>query len=630
MTTMALIPPVTAIDATQWQPHEYPLIGHFAHFAQLAGAVVTDGPLAGWFDRPMTRMYSYAPFNARAVENYQSLAFFAGYDAPWNFYRRNPEVLRRLELVLRYVFALQDANGALPEYAPAHADTPMLAPTSFGAEYMASTLAVAGDLLPTGLRDDLVQAATRATTYVLTAAESWEHARSYSNQFLGAMVAGARLAQLTGNADLLRLVERGMDGTMREFLAAPGYLYEADGPETFGYWFVTLPRLNALAAYWPDSRITEVVRRHCAWMGRWMLPEPDGTTVTLADGHQTRTPARGEHGRQGVVTLDSGRERDGILAATFALRFPRTAHGVGAFLAGADDERRWLRLFFADSDAMTGFQRAWEATPDLLAACDWRLARGQYSPVSTLTDLPIYAPAPAAHRDAFAALPMHDATPRHEEVRDANGNAYTFVRHPRYATAFAFGEKRGRPRFGPQFLWLDGAGTLALVRYQTRAWETAFADGSGTGKTPPASVTTRREGGDTEIIAAYPDLGFTKAYVLREDEIRVRLSSAAPGGRAPQERIPLLLHETDVLRVDYGSCAVSEFYESNSGGFGVVSRIVTVERDGRTLAAFDFGAPVDAVIRRHGSYGGRVELELIFAFAPIYYRRLGYCVLIGR
>ena len=72
--------------------------------------MVTDGPLAGWFDRPLTRMSSYAPFNARAVENYQSLAFFAGYDAPWTLYRRNPEVLRRLELVLRYVFALQDAN----------------------------------------------------------------------------------------------------------------------------------------------------------------------------------------------------------------------------------------------------------------------------------------------------------------------------------------------------------------------------------------------------------------------------------------------------------------------------------------------------------------------------------------
>ena len=38
-----------------------------------------------------------------------------------------------------------------------------------------------------------------------------------------------------------------------------------------------------------DPRVLEVLRRHCAWMGRWMLAEPDGEMMILAGAHQTRT-----------------------------------------------------------------------------------------------------------------------------------------------------------------------------------------------------------------------------------------------------------------------------------------------------------------------------------------------------
>ena len=43
-----------------------------------------------------------------SLENYHSLAFFYGYEAPWNIYHKDPRVLSRLELTLNYTFALID------------------------------------------------------------------------------------------------------------------------------------------------------------------------------------------------------------------------------------------------------------------------------------------------------------------------------------------------------------------------------------------------------------------------------------------------------------------------------------------------------------------------------------------
>ncbi len=97
------VPEVTSIDRSQWRAEEYSLLFHFANFARVANAVVTEpGPLRGWFREALWRHYSYAPFNARVMENYFSLAFFYGYDAPWNIYHKSPAVLERLRLALDY------------------------------------------------------------------------------------------------------------------------------------------------------------------------------------------------------------------------------------------------------------------------------------------------------------------------------------------------------------------------------------------------------------------------------------------------------------------------------------------------------------------------------------------------
>jgi hypothetical protein len=626
------IPAITAIDPAQWQPSERPLLFHFANFARMANTVELDGPRRGWFAEPLWRQYSYAPFNARVMENYFSLAFFAGHAAPWNIYHKHPGVLERLHAALEYTFALQDERGALPEYAPASVDTPMLAPSSFGAEYLALTLELAGDLLPASLRERLANSARAAARFVLTAEESWDHARSYSNQFLAAMTAALKVERVVGESGLRPLVERGLDALLDDFAAAPGYLYEADGADTFGYFFVSLSRLTALFEEYNDPRILEALRRHGAWMSRWMLPEPDGTTIICAGSHQTRTAGRE------WLTLDTAAQQHNLAMRAADGSWPWQQHGIGALLAGDDDERRFLKLFFANREALDGWHNSW-TSGDLPGRCR---TVGEYQPISTLYALPVYA-APAAEQAAARnALPcLHDA-PGCTVEADAKGNQYAIVRRAAYSMGFAFAPNRSQATLGPAFLWNAGAGTLVLARNGGRAaWETIVGD-TGTGRLL-ASASVRDEGATVEVLAKYPEIGVQKMFVLREHAIDVLLGPDAPQGHALREHVPLLLHDSDILQLDYGRCPVAGIYESVNG-LQAVSQQLVVERGGQPVLRFDFHAPVTLrLLRRdahavgsisqvHGAHDAPLSadstryalVELRFAPAAAFYSRTGY------
>lgn len=621
------VPAVRAIDRAQWQPEEYDLLSHFVNLDRLANSVVTErGPLQGWFAEALWRHYSYAPFNARVMENYHSLAFFYGYEAPWNIYYRHPEVLRRLELALEYTFRLMGRNGAIPEYAAAELDTPMVAPSSFGMEYMASALEVAGDVMPPELRKRLATHARKAALYVLTSEEAWEHSVSFTNQFLGAMSGGARLARLTGDEELLRHVHQAGGALLGEFMSPMGFLYENDGPETFAYFFVTLHRLVPLYHEWPDDRVREVLYRHCEWMGRWMLPEPDGETVLLSTSHQTRTSGRS-------YILVPRAEAVDAHAYAVADQRPRIQKGLGALMEGGSRRADPLKLFLMTDEELEGYREAWRRMgPEALDSLREAARQSGCSPVSTLALYPTYAP-PAAERDeALASLPCLDPTPRWETMEDDRGNQYAFFRNRRYYTAFAFSTHASAANHGPAFLWLDGAGTLILAHNGGGiSWQTTLGDlrgpaGEGTARAP--AVASLRQGrGGQELVVRYGDLGFTKAYVVRDEGIDVLLGGAqGAGGRLLVERIPLLLQPEDVIYLDYGTCLAAGMSER---GLGVVTRTVAVERNGLRALTIDLGEPVSAALRPTYDATGFVRTELIFAPAPRFFGRTGYRVIAG-
>lgn len=616
---------VERIDRTQWQPAEYDLLYHFVNFSRLANSVVMEpGPLQGWFGEALWRHYSYAPFNGRVMENYHSLAFFYGYRAPWNVYYRDPAVLQRLELTLDYTFRLMGSDGAIPEYASVEMDTPMLAPTSFGMEYMAAALEVAGAVLPEALRSRLVAQARKAAVFVLTSQESWEHARSYTNQFLGAMAGAARLARLTADDALMDMVRAAGDALVGDFMSPAGFLYENDGPETFAYFFVSLQRLIPLYREWPDPRVRQGLLRHCEWMRRWMLLEPDRADIVLSSSHQTRTSG----GSSRLAPLAP--VAMGHIHATSDQR-PRMLKGLGALLGEGQSAADVVKLFAMTAEENSAYCRAWEAAgPEAGAALRDRCLVAGYPPVSPLALYPPYAPPRAELEAARATLPCLNATPYHEALTDDRGNQYLFFRQPGYYAALNFAARRTAANHGPAFVWLDGAGTLILSRNSDGpCWETRLAGpgaGHGTGKMPAlAAVREGRSG--PELLVHYPEWGLRKTYVMRQDGIDVQMSSAQNSdGRAYQEAIPLVLRESDVLRVDYGSCPAAGLSDR---GLGVVTRRVSVERGGRHLLTIDMGQPVSARLTPTPEGDGTVPTLLTFAPAPLFFWRTGYQVTFG-
>lgn len=623
------IPSVKSIDRAQWKEQEYDLLYHFVNLERLANSVnMEPGPLQGWFREALWRHYSYAPFNARVMENYHSLAFFYGYEAPWNIYYRHPAILHRLELTLDYTFRLMAENGAIPEYAPAALDSPMLAPSSFGMEYMASALEVAGKVLPQPLRQRLVQQARKAAMYVLTSQESWEHARSFTNQFLGAMAGGARLARLTNDQELMRYVHDAGDALLGEFMSPMGFLYEHSGPETFAYFFVTLHRLITLYKEWPDERVREVLCRHCDWMSRWMLPERDGRTILLSYSHQTRT------GGESFILMPNSEQGMGHMHTNKSGR-PLNQKGLGYLLAACDSRADFLKPFLMTAERYREYCAEWERMGQeaVEALKEDSLSEG-YAPVSTLALYPMYAPPQEEVSRAWNSLPCLNRSPRWEIMQDERGNQYAFFRRSGFYTAFAFSTHRSLANNGPAFLWSDDAGTLALAfNGADMCWQTTLGDGrsavSARGTAKSGAMASIREGrGGHELLLRYADLGITKHYVVHDGGLNVLISPATGAdGAALTERIPLLLRPSDRIYADYGSCLASGLSDR---GLGLITKRIVVEREGNHALTIDLGQPVSATLRPVYDNSPYIRTELIFALSPCYFDRTGYQVLVGK
>ncbi len=605
------VPEVDDILKSDWKPDHYGLLYHFANFARLANSVVTEpGELQGWFGEALWRHYSYAPFNARVMENYHSLAFFYAYEAPWNIYYKDPRVLSRLELAFAYTFKLMGDNGAIPEYATAELDSPMLAPSSFGMEYMTSALEIAGEVLPDSLKERIAEQARKAAVYVLTSEESWAHARSFTNQFLGAMAGGAQLARLTGDAELSAMVDKAMPALLEvgHFISPMGFLYENNGPESFAYFFTTLNRLIPLYHETRDDRVLEVLRRHGAWMQRWMLLEPDGETVLLAGSHQTRTASgyrlntRGSRGIGDLFGAPSGDDGD-----------------TSGLQADGNDERRFVKLFLSSSEEISARHASWDGVTDPVGDAKRRSLTDGYTPVSTLTPYSGYAPTQAELSAIRHDLPCLTARKSGEWEEDDRGNQYAFFRHSQYYMGFAFSTRRTTANHGPSFIWLDDYGTSVLSANGNGAcWETLVGD-QGTGKA--TGIAEIREGrGGYEVLCRYGDLGISKTYVVLPTGIDVQVSWRNAKG-AVSEQIPLLLREDDIIHVDYGSCPAAG---TGSRVLGLVTRTLEIERKGKRIIRFDLNTPVESSLNCSADADGFIRATFTFKLPPVFFGRTGY------
>lgn len=599
------VPEVRTIDGSQWTLDEYDLLDGFVNFAWMANSVTTEpGPLQGWFSEPCHRYHSYVPFNARVQENYYSLAFFLGHDAPWNIYCRHPAVLERLELTLRYTFTLMGENGAIPELdeipSSMLAGDRMVAAGGFGAEHLAGVLDFAGELLPGDLKRELIEHLRKAIVLVLTSDIYLSHASVVTNQYTGALVAGLKLARHTGDTELRQIVERASERLLDDFISPCGYLYEADGADTSGYFLhTTLDRLVSIHHEWPDPRFREVLRRHCSWMSRWLLPEPDSGIIIQSSAHMTRT---------GVDYRTS----------------PRRLRGLGDLTAGGEpDERRFLKLLLATREDEEERQREWESEPDPVAVCQRRCQKEGYWPGMLPVRHDLYAPTRDECRKVAAELPCLDRSARVEALDDDRGNQYVLARRPDYYLGFAFADHRaGVARHGPSFLWLDGVGTMILSENGGRAcWETLTGDSSAGTGTMPALAEVREDGGEAGVTVRYPELGVKKTYALEPRSILVGLYDITATWELGllTECVPLLLREGDIVHVGYG-----RWRNCMGGKLCCYTDKVEIERAGRVVMAVRFQTKVQVWFRATFDSDGFIRAKMTFPLMPGFYGKYGY------
>jgi len=618
------VPEVHSIDESQWEPDDYDLLYHFANFAWMANCVVTEpGPLQGWFSEPCHRCHSYVPFNLRVQENYYSLAFFLAHQAPWNIYRQHPGVRERLHLTLRYTFELMGEEGAISEIdevpSAALAGDRIVAAGGFGVEHMAGVLDVAGDLLSKELRRDLIEQARKAAMLVLSSDTCQSHASSVTNQYTGALVGALKLARLTKDDELRQVAERGSEHLLADFMSPLGYLYEADGADTFGYpLHTTLSRIIALYHEWPDPRFLEVLRRHCEWMTRWLLLEPDGHALIHSSSHLTRTSPdyRARKWRpRGIERLLVGPEVHD--------------HAFGDLRPDGADERRFLKLLLETKEDELEQVRRWESEPDPVGVCRERCLREGYRAGPLLNRYELYAPSQAELPELRSNLPCQDQTPRTEVLRDDRGNQYVLARRPSYYLGFAFTERRApsAARQGPSFLWLDRAGALILSENGDRAcWQTVSNDGTRDTATMPALAEVRDEGHEVGVTVRYEVLGVRKTYVLGERSIIVGLYDITGTWQCDllSECIPLLLREDDVVNVGYG-----RWRNCVGGKLCCYTDRVEIERAGAVLVSIGLQTKTQIWFRTTFDPDGYMRVKMTFPLAPGFYGKYGYRIDIG-
>ncbi len=604
---------ITTFDPAQWKPQEYPLFGKFVDFARVCNCVVTDqGKMQGWFSEALWRTDVYAPFNGRVLENYYSLAFFYGCNAPWNIYHGDVQILKQLDLVLNYVFGLMREDGAIPEYNIAALDRPMLASSSFGAMYMSFTLEVAGKTMPAAMAKELYKHSLSAARFALSDEHCYLHATSFSNQILGAMTAAAKLARLNNDAAPLSLLNRAGEALLGEFMSPTnmGFLYEQDGADTFSYFLTTLWCLTALYQEWPDERVLEVLRRHGAWMSRWILPEPDGKTMLISTGHQTRSP--------GGHRLPN-REYNGLGKIMQSLLSGQT---------GDEDERRFLALLLLNKEKVAKQDRLWEAAalnPLRSVATERNKATGSaYKPVNPLLLYPRYAPAKTMQKEIMRTLPCLEQQTGAENLVDKRGNQYIFVRQPGYYMGFAYQAHWSQAHEGPQFLWLDKLGTIALSANCGRGgWETVIGE-IGTSRENMMAHMRKCDVDAHEITVKYSKIAqVEKTYTLRPGSVNVGLYAPWTGGRKLSERIPFLLHKTDTIHVDYG-CAPTPCIE-----FRTITRTVAIERKGMQALSLELPSPILVSFKPIVCDDNYIKTMVSFEFPGIIFNRTGYRLLIG-
>jgi hypothetical protein len=518
---------------------DVPLLLH--HFAQVANAVVEEGPNRGFLNIKINREpKDNEPYNARIQENALSLAYFYTTDRPWNPYHGDAAVRVRLEAMLEFWCKIQHPEtGLFSEYGPTNFS---LAPTGFGIMHMARVLDLLGTKngpkIDSAVFDRTMAAQRKAILSMLTRDDVFGWGSGWSNQWSGVLLAASTyLTMRPDDAELRAAFLPAVERAAKTFQSPAGYLYESHGPD-IGYSSVheTNVRLawQKLAKF-PDVRdaIVKEDERYARFVAHQSVPQPGTTLLWTNAGVNTRT----QHSHQ--------RPKVRPIAELSTLSRALT---MSTEELAADNQRKrdTLRKTWPEFRPLT-IPSAYSYIPTPLFT-----AEKGYVP---------WCPTPVQRAEARAQLPCNDPSPFTRIAHDAKHNfGFVYVNRPNaYYAVFNYGKPAKPHTLGLGLLWNARYG-VALQTVANSEWKCGTVVGEKlvreqqplypkwtiAGSEQPAPQPGYADLPTGDAVAAF-DLpgGGTKTVAFAGDQITVTVKASG----VIVERLPLLLAPGDSTKV---------------------------------------------------------------------------------
>ncbi|MET7464690.1 hypothetical protein [Nonomuraea sp. NPDC005501] len=572
------------IDLADFTGLEQQIAPYLANLARLANSVNDDSATNYGFITCGCWRAGQGPDDARVMENVLTLAYFYTADRPWNPYRRDEALRRRLEAALRFTLGTQNADGSFPQGG---GDVHSRAATGFALELYAIMLELldADGTVDPALVSSLTAAMKRAATWFLEDQEVWgPRGSQFANQVAGGLVGISRLLRRLDDPALRARFEQRLADHEKISQSEAGFF--RDGTVAHRY---SLEVETEDLAGWADPATRPVIdrmqSRYLDWAQYNLLYDKQ------LDGYFINTAVDSRHrGWNYAAELPIGSNdlwgRTIPQARAYAATREEVAERRAAFVKGG-----------------------WQASVAPLVAPAWA-----YLDPAVIRDVALrdeYYPAEAEREAAVGTLRPYAGAP-YTEVRadSATGQRFVFAKRPAYVAGMGFGKHVNtqygfwdNQRFGLSYLYdpklgvvIQGQNAPQVGAPRTRPAEAELSWGTGWAAADgfhvdaydqpvpeffrdgsPVAPATVADLDALEIRYRAAGAPVTKSVTLG-DTLKVRVEGTGDFF----ERIPLVLGEDDTLQWIGGPAGSREVKVGTRADAEGVSGVV-VNRGGRSL-----------------------------------------------
>ncbi|MDR1281749.1 MAG: hypothetical protein LBK99_13130 [Opitutaceae bacterium] len=426
---------------------------------RLANAIRWTKPYAGaqashlYRSNPQKHTGWDEPSNTRLMEPVALLARFYALNQPWNPYRRDTALGKRLHLALEYWLSLQNPDGGFPEYGGIGSSE--LPSVSFGLDAMVPVYqSLRDEPLFSDLAARWLESMRRAIDWAARPdSPPRRQGETFANQYLGVIYAAWHLHEFTGESRWLQHYNKLTDWWTTAAQPA-GWYREHGGREDFSYSQVSEFIVDRLASETGDVRWRDSLRRAYAASQLLVGFEMDREVAVVDSAGYART---------GASTLNASSVGGG--SANPSARGPQPGQRtVGRYNHAATQSNEALAFAIGALTPQEADQRAASFFADMPKSLQSRAPRSIYNPYASYwwDGTGDYWSLPAgAGKKAVEETRVWRESRFVEIMRLAvEDQEIVGIRRPGYYVSLHAGRANGRQNKGAGLLWMPGFGSV--------------------------------------------------------------------------------------------------------------------------------------------------------------------------